>query len=85
MRTAWTPVTDRRPEPGQFVLAYGACCQGWVNGPLIAVFRWYDDSWWDANMDAEVAEGIPTHWMPLPDLPRAQSTPQPAGPSAPTS
>jgi hypothetical protein len=25
--------------------------------------------WWDANMDAELADGAPTHWMPLPSPP----------------
>jgi hypothetical protein len=66
----WIDIKQRLPEPGQFVLAFGDVCQGWVNGPAIAVFRWYCSEWWDANMDAEMS-GAPTHWMPLPEPPEA--------------
>ena len=66
----WISVKDRMPEAGQFVLAYGDACQGWTDGPKIAVFRWYSDYWWDANMDCELADTMPTHWMPLPGTPK---------------
>lgn len=69
----WVNVKLRMPDPGQFVFAYGDACQGWVDGPKMAVFRWWNDSWWDANMDAELADGVPTHWMPLPEPPEQPS------------
>lgn len=66
----WIDVRDRMPEPGQFVLAHGPACAGWVGGPNTAVFRWYDGDWWDANMDAEQCHStLVTHWMPLPGAP----------------
>ena len=65
----WIKCSERMPENGQFVLAYGDSCQGWINGPKMAVFRWDIERWWDANLDAEEAEGDPSHWMPLPDAP----------------
>jgi hypothetical protein len=67
----WILVKERRPENKTFVFAHGDVCQGWVDGPKIAVFYWHDPIWYDANMDAEIAEGAPTHWMPLP-LPPSQ-------------
>ncbi|MDZ4250407.1 MAG: DUF551 domain-containing protein [Candidatus Nanopelagicales bacterium] len=68
-KMSWIPFKERRPEPRQFVLAYGDVCQGFTDGPKISVFRWHMDRWWDANMDAEEAEGDPSHWMPLPYSP----------------
>jgi len=65
----WISTKDRMPDPDQFVLAYGDACQGWTDGPKIAVFRWHGKNWWDANMDAELAGSVPTHWMPLPPPP----------------
>lgn len=65
----WIKTKDQRPEDCTFVLAYGDRCQGWVDGPKMAVFYWQNETWWDANMDAELAEGAPTHWMPLPEPP----------------
>jgi len=65
----WIKTSDRQPAEDQFVLAYGDACEGWVDGPKIAVFHWANDVWFDTNMDAYIAAGAPTHWMPLPDAP----------------
>ena len=58
------------PAPGQFVLVYGDFFQGALDGPKMAVFQWWHEEWWDANMDYEQHDGaMPSHWMPLPEAP----------------
>ena len=56
----WIPVTERLPEPGEWVLA-------WSNGYTSAIEAFLEFGAWidDAFMKVEV-----THWMPLPQPPK---------------
>ena len=66
--SAWIAVTERLPQEGVRVLAWAA--------PQDGIAYVYGREWASATL-----MGIPTHWMPLPDAPRAQAK---GAPQAPT-
>ena len=60
----WIPVTERLPEPGEWVLC--SC-----RSNIIEVLR-YDSAMddWDSQMPERCyMKGFVTHWMPLPEPP----------------
>ena len=60
--TTWIPVTERLPEPGEWVLC--SC-----RSNIIEVLR-YDSAMddWDSQMPERCyMKGFVTHWMPLPE------------------
>lgn len=61
----WIPVTERLPEYGQIVLAFGKrhATSGMFRGTTSKPNWWH----WKGNMYKEVS-----HWMPLPEPPKGE-------------
>lgn len=61
----WIPVTERLPEYGQIVLAFGKrhATSGMFRGTTSKPNQWH----WKGNMYKEVS-----HWMPLPSPPSTE-------------
>lgn len=59
------PVTERLPEKGRVVLAFGtrSCTTGQFRGTGSEPWFW----WWKGNTIKRV-----THWMPLPEPPKEE-------------
>lgn len=61
----WIPVTERLPEYGQIVLAFGKrhATSGMFRGTTSRPNQWH----WKGNTYKEVS-----HWMPLPEPPKGE-------------
>lgn len=62
----WIPVTERLPEHGEIVLAFGKrhATSGMFRGTSPTKPNWWH---WKGNMYKEVS-----HWMPLPEPPKGE-------------
>lgn len=63
----WIPVTERLPDKGQAVLAFGtrSCTTGQFRGTGSEPWFW----WWKGNTIKRV-----THWKPLPEPPKEEES-----------
>lgn len=78
----WIPVTERLPEPGMIVLAYLDKPHPRLNAPYeeSALLLQYEKReridgviWeWKRPFSGETVSYNPTHWMPLPALPKGE-------------
>jgi len=61
----WQPI-ETAPKDGAWLLLY------WVTMPitLYPFCAFWDDGWWHPSF-RDYGEVFPTHWMPLPEPPRA--------------
>lgn len=65
----WISVKDRLPENNERVLAF--CIDHSVHD---VVWSWPDNCWYDRGADVlTYKEGLVTHWMPPPELPKGEA------------
>ena len=65
----WISVKDRLPENNERVLAF--CIDHSVHD---VVWSWPDNCWYDRGADVlTYEEGLVTHWMPPPELPKGET------------
>lgn len=64
----WISVKDRLPENNERVFAF--CIDLCVHD---VVWSWSDDCWYNIADDLTYNEGLVTHWMPLPELPKGET------------
>ena len=58
----WIPVTERLPEIRQVVL---------ITDGIDVGTGWMNQGWWNTSF-ADIRPGEVTHWMPLPQPPKAE-------------
>lgn len=64
----WISVEDRLPENNERVLAF--CADNCVQD---VVWSWSDNCWYGRTFALTYKEGLVTHWMPLPELPKGEA------------
>lgn len=66
---SWIQTSERLPEKGQFILAYGCGLGNNTEGPEMDICLW-DGELWDEGGTELVPSCVKfTHWMPIPKTP----------------
>jgi D-alanyl-D-alanine dipeptidase len=61
----WIPCSEKMPEPGTWMLAYGPNLGRHVSGPSVDVCLYDGDLWVDGGTELADESQSFTHWMPI--------------------
>lgn len=66
----WISVKDKMPNEGEIVMTYGS---GAANTQFCQAYYRANGFWQELDECGDFLDDSPTHWMPLPEPPRADN------------